>query len=326
MNQVIIPSRVEIMKFLESSVDFISTDYLKPIETNWQPSEFLPQSNSEEFFEEIKTIQGQAENLDYDLLAVLVADTITEEALPTYESWLAGMDSINQHSKVGWMKWIRAWSAEENRHGDLLNRYLYLCGRINMRNFEASTQYLIADGFNIEAHNDPYRTFVYTSFQEMATNISHRRVASLAKQSGNTILSKICGVIASDEMRHAKAYKIFVQKIFEVDTNEMMLAFEDMMRKKIVMPAQCLRELGVKTNTFANFSDAAQRLGIYTAFDYVDIMRSLIKEWDIENITGLKETGEKARDYLMSLPDRMQRISERIVIPKTEYKFNWILG
>jgi acyl-[acyl-carrier-protein] desaturase len=33
----------------------------------------------------------------------------------------------------GWSKWIRQWTGEENRHGDLLNKYLYLSGRVNMR-------------------------------------------------------------------------------------------------------------------------------------------------------------------------------------------------
>jgi acyl-[acyl-carrier-protein] desaturase len=224
------------------------------------------------------------------------------------------------------MKWIRSWTAEENRHGDVLNRYLYLCGRINMSKFEASTQYLISDGFNLQTDNDPYRTFVYTSFQEMATNISHRRVATLAKKSGNTILSKICGIVAADEARHANAYKFFVQRIFGLDVNEMILAFEDMMRKKIVMPAQALRELGEQVNTFANFSDAAQRLGVYTATDYTDILSHLLEYWDIGNLRNLKENGERARDYLMRLPERLNKIAERMIIPEREMKFNWIIG
>jgi acyl-[acyl-carrier-protein] desaturase len=326
MNQALTPSRQEVMLYLEKEVETVGSTYLSPVETNWQPADLLPVSNSENFFEEIKTIQGQAENLDYDLLAVLVGDTITEEALPTYETWLGSLKGVRTNIQGGWMKWIRSWTAEENRHGDLLNRYLYLCGRIDMKQFEASTQYLIADGFNLDTQNDPYRTFMYTSFQELATNISHRRVATLAKKSGNTILSKICGLIAADEARHANAYQTFIGRIFEIDTNEMMLAFEDMMRKKIVMPAQYLRELNEKVNTFSNFSDAAQRLGVYTATDYVNIMKDLINEWNIEGITGLKENGEKARDYIMALPDRLTRISERMSIPDRELKFSWIIS
>jgi acyl-[acyl-carrier-protein] desaturase len=326
MKQALTPSRQEVMLFLEKEVELTGSKYLSSVETNWQPSELLPMTHSESFMEDLKTIQGQAENMDYDLLAVLVGDTITEEALPTYETWLGALEGVKQNIHGGWMKWIRSWTAEENRHGDVLNRYLYLCGRIDMPKFEASTQYLIADGFDLDTNNDPYRTFTYTSFQELATNISHRRVATLAKKSGNTILSKICGMVAADEARHASAYISFINRIFEIDTNEMMLAFEDMMRKKIVMPAQAMRELGGEINTFSNFSDAAQRLGVYTAIDYVDIMRDLIKEWNIENITGLKENGEKARDYLMRLPDRMARIAERINVPEREMKFSWIIG
>lgn len=326
MKQALTPSRQEVMLFLEKEVELTGSKYLSSVETNWQPSELLPMTHSESFFEDLKTIQGQAENMDYDLLAVLIGDTITEEALPTYETWLGALEGVKQNIHGGWMKWIRSWTAEENRHGDVLNRYLYLCGRIDMPKFEASTQFLIADGFDLDTNNDPYRTFTYTSFQELATNISHRRVATLAKKSGNTILSKICGMVAADEARHASAYISFINRIFEIDTNEMMLAFEDMMRKKIVMPAQAMRELGGEINTFSNFSDAAQRLGVYTAIDYVDIMRDLIKEWNIENITGLKENGEKARDYLMRLPDRMAKIAERIKVPDRELKFSWIIG
>jgi acyl-[acyl-carrier-protein] desaturase len=43
---------------------------------------------------------------------------------------------------------VRQWTGEENRHGDLLNKYLYLSGRVNMRG-EMTTQHLINDGFDI---------------------------------------------------------------------------------------------------------------------------------------------------------------------------------
>lgn len=325
MNPAITLTRQEVMLFLENDVDTVGSKFLNSIETNWQPGDLLPASHTESFFEDIKTIQGQAENMDYDLLAVLVGDTITEEALPTYETWLGALDGVKQNENGGWMKWIRAWTAEENRHGDVLNRFLYLCGRIDMPKFEVSTQFLIADGFNLDTQNDPYRTFMYTSFQELATNISHRRVATLARKSGNTILSKICGLVAADEARHANAYKTFVGKIFELDTNEMMLAFEDMMRKKIVMPAQYLRELNERLNSFSNFSDAALRLGVYTPIDYVNILRELIDEWKIDGLTNLKENGEKARDYVMALPDRLTRIADRMPTPTRDVKFSWII-
>ncbi len=300
-------------------------DFLKPVDTIWQPSDFLPDSSRDTFFDEIKELQESARELPYDLIAVLIGDTITEEALPTYESWLTMVDNVSKDEEGGWMKWTRHWTAEENRHGDLLNKYLYLSGRVNMRMMEISTQYLIADGLDIGTGPDPYRNFIYTSFQELATNVSHRRVASQAKKEGDTLLSKMCGVIASDEARHAKAYKYFIAKVFEIDPNGAMLAFEDMMKKKIVMPAHFLREVGLKVGqTFGHFTDAAQRLGIYTAIDYIDILKELLTEWQIESMSDLNDAGEKARDYLMKLPERLLRVADRMKNPMLEYKFTWI--
>jgi acyl-[acyl-carrier-protein] desaturase len=318
-------SRKEVLMHVEKYMLKMMPTYLKPIDTNWQPSDFLPDSTKDSFYQDIKILRENAKDLSYDLVAVLIGDTITEEALPTYESWLMMMDDISRDEEGGWMKWNRHWTGEENRHGDLLNKYLYLSGRVDMRQMEISTQYLIADGFDIGTGHDPYRNFIYTSFQELATNISHRRVASLAKRDGDTLLSKMCGVIAADEARHAKAYKDFMSKIFEVDPSEAMIAFEDMMRKKIVMPAHFLREMGMKIGqTFGHFTDAAQRLGVYTAVDYVEIMQSLIEEWKIEGMQELNEAGEKARDYVMKLPNRLLRVAERMQNPTMDYKFSWI--
>ena len=320
-------ARGEVMKHVEKFMLDTMDEYLKPIDTNWQPADFLPDSTQDNFFQGVRELQENARDISYDLMAVLIGDTITEEALPTYESWLTMVEGISKDENKGWMKWVRLWTAEENRHGDLLNKYLYLSGRVNMRQMEVSTQYLIADGFDIGTGHDPYRNFIYTSFQELATNISHRRVASLAKKAGDTLLSKMCGVIASDEARHAKAYKDFMSEIFRVDPNEAMIAFEDMMRQKIVMPAHFLREVGLKMGqTFGHFTDAAQRLGVYTAVDYVDIMKQLIVDWNVESLGGLNESGEKARDYVLQLPNRLLRVAERMKNPSLEYKFSWIAG
>lgn len=318
-------SRVEVMKFLGNQLGPALEEYLKPVEDSWQPTDFLPDSRTENFRDEIRLLQESVRELSYDYWVVLVGDTITEEALPTYESWLMSMHTIDPTSTDGWTSWIRSWTAEENRHGDLLNKFLYLSGRINMRAMEISTQHLLADGFDIGTGRDPYRNFVYTSFQELATNISHRRTATLAKRAGCNQLSKICGVIASDEMRHHKAYSSFVSKIFEVDPSDMLLAFEDMMRKKIVMPAHFLRQQGERIGeSWVHFSDVAQRIGVYTTHDYINIMEGLIKDWNIGALNNLNDAAERGRDYLMTLPERLRRLADRTTVPEDHYNFSWI--
>ncbi len=317
--------RREVMLTLEKSIDTFVDKFLITPEKIWQPTDFLPNSQKETFIDEVKEIQEISKELDDDFWVVLVGDTITEEALPTYESWLLDLEGVSQQPDNGWAKWVRAWTAEENRHGDVLNKYLYLSGRVNMREVEITTQHLIADGFDIGTATDPYKNFVYTSFQELATYISHNNVAKIARKKGHKALAKMSKIIAGDEMRHHIAYSEFVKEIFKVDPSEMMLAFQHMMKHKIVMPAMHLREsFGAKGSMFDQFSTVAQRVGVYTGFDYVDILKKLNTIWEIDKITGLTPEAEKARDWLMKLPERMYRITERIVVPDTKYNFKWM--
>ncbi len=147
----------------------------------------------------------------------------------------------------------------------------------------------------------------------------------MAKKKGNVLLGKMCTIIAGDEMRHHLAYREFVKTIFEHDPSEMMLAFADMMKKKIVMPAHFLRESGGSIGTaFENFSNCAQRLGVYTAQDYIEILKKLNSYWELDAVRSLTDDAERARDYLMKLPERLHRISERMKFPEDQYHFKWV--
>lgn len=317
--------RMEVMQSLEKEVAGFTDKYLIPVEQIWQPSDFLPDSREENFIPKIKELKEAARELDYDFWIVLIGDMITEEALPTYESWLMNVRGVDQENGNAWSNWIRQWSSEENRHGDLLNKYLYLSGRVNMREVEISTQYLILDGFDLGLDRDPYRNFVYTSFQELATHISHKRVGELAREKGNHHLEKLCRTIAGDEMRHHLAYREFIKKIIDVDASEVLTAFADMMKGKIAMPANLLRQSGQAVGeSFQAFADAAQRLGVYTADDYIQILKTLLTHWNIETLCGLNETAEKSRDYLMALPARLERLSERMKVPTESVRFKWV--
>src|SRR6202012_1424324 len=122
--------RKEVMMHIEQYMLQKITEYLKPVDTIWQPSDFLPDSSRETFFSEIKELQECAQGLSYDLVAVLIGDTITEEALPTYESWLTMVEGVSDDEEGGWGQWTRHWTGGANRHAEPLNQYLYLPGRV----------------------------------------------------------------------------------------------------------------------------------------------------------------------------------------------------
>jgi acyl-[acyl-carrier-protein] desaturase len=290
----------------------------------------------DDWYDEVKQLREMAAGIPDDLLVILIGDMVTEEALPTYQTLLntfEGCDDPTGDSDTAWARWSRGWTSEENRHGDLLNKYLYLGGRCDMRSIEVTIQHLITSGFNPQAQKDPYRGFVYTSFQERATKISHGNVGKLARTHGDKNLNKICAKIAGDEGRHELAYQRFSEEIIKRDPDGLISVFGEMMRAQIVMPAVQMTD-GKDKDLYENFSEVAQRLGVYTAIDYADIIEHLVKRWDLGSLEGLSSDTEKERDYICRLPDRYRKLAERSMNKKRKAtddvvplkSFDWIYG
>ncbi|XP_050208244.1 acyl-[acyl-carrier-protein] desaturase, chloroplastic-like [Mercurialis annua] len=325
------PHKAEIFKSLESWAENNLLAHLKPVEKCWQPQDFLPQPDSEGFYEQVKELRERSNQLSDDYLVVLVGDMITEEAVPTYQSMLNSLDGVKDEtgaSLTPWAIWTRAWTAEENRHGDLLNKYLYLTGRVDMKKIEKTIQYLISSGMDPKFENNPYLGFMYTSFQERATFISHGNTARLAKQQGDVKLAQICGTIAADEKRHETAYVEIVDKLFEIDPDATVLAFADMMRKRVQMPAHLVYD-GEDDNLFKHYSGVAQRIGVYTAKDYADILEFLVRRWKVEALTGLSGEGRRAQDFVCGLGPRFRKLEERAqerASKEVTVPFSWIFG
>uniref|UniRef100_M1A2S6 Acyl-[acyl-carrier-protein] desaturase n=1 Tax=Solanum tuberosum TaxID=4113 RepID=M1A2S6_SOLTU len=166
---------MEVFKSLESWVFENILPFLKPVEKCWQPNEFLPnpsQVSNGEFMEEVRALRQRVLGLPDEYFVILVGNMITEDALPTYQTMFNRWDGVRDEtgsSPCPWAIWTRAWTAEENRHGDLLRTYIYLSGRVDMMMIEKTLQYTIRAGMDNKTENNPYLGFVYTSFQERAT-------------------------------------------------------------------------------------------------------------------------------------------------------------
>ncbi|KAF3445561.1 hypothetical protein FNV43_RR10737 [Rhamnella rubrinervis] len=330
-----LPHQVEVFRSLDDWASQCVLPLLKPVKDSWQPQDLLPDPNlpSDEFTEHVRALRDRTAELPDDFFVVLVGDMITEDALPTYQTMINTLEGVRDETGVGsspWALWTRGWTAEENRHGDLLRSYLYLSGRVDMVTVERTVQYLIGAGMDPGTDNSPYLGFVYTSFQERATFISHGNTARKAKEGGDHVLARICGTIAADERRHENAYSKIVEKLLEVDPNGAMIAIGDMMRKKIAMPAHLMYD-GNDPMLFEHFAAVAQRLGVYTAHDYADILEFLIERWRLEKLEGLTDEGRRAQDFVCGLAPRIRTLQERAderarkMAPRG-VKFSWIFN
>lgn len=308
--------------------DFVNENLslLGDVERIWQPTDFLPDLASADWRENLQAFREAAVTIPDDLLVILVGDMVTEEALPSYAVSLnhIAQDAVGDDPKP-WARWLRGWTAEENRHGDLLNAYLRLTGRVDMIAVERTVHRLIAGGFNPRTHPDPYNGLVYTSFQERATKISHGNVGRLAAGAGDPNLARICQRIAGDESRHETFYTKMMERVFEVDPEGGVNSFRRMLRGIIAMPGKLMDD-GRDPDLFDHFAAVAQRCGIYTVRDYAAIIEHLVKRW---KVAELRVSGDAARaqDYLCKQAERYYQMGEEVAARTVEQppvKFSWI--
>jgi acyl-[acyl-carrier-protein] desaturase len=315
----------EVIRAIEAAVER-NLQILRPVETAWQPTDYLPDLAGDQWQAEVAALRQAALAIPDDLLVVLVGDMVTEEALPSYSMALNQLVQDREGTSAApWARWLRGWTAEENRHGDLLNAYLRLTGRVNMRAVEQTIQALIANGFNSGSESDPYNVLVYTSFQERATRVSHGNVGRLAERAGDAALARICRTIAGDEARHEGFYTRMMSEVLAIDPAGGMTAFSVMLKRQIAMPGRLMAD-GRDPDLFDHFAVVAQRIGVYTAQDYASIIEHLVGAWDI---AGRSVSGEAARvqEELCAAVERYKRLADRIaanVRKQPPVPFSWI--
>ena len=329
MNQSTDTRRVEAQHELLRSLTGVVEEHLgllAPIEKSWQPTDFLPDLGAEDWQEQVARFREPARQLTDEVLVVLVGDMVTEEALPNYAISLNLLARDEKGDAPDpWARWMRGWTAEENRHGDLLNAFLRLTGRVDMRAVEVTVNHLIARGFNPRTDPDPYAGLIYTSFQERATMISHANVGKLALKDGDANLSKICAKIAGDESRHAAFYTRIMGEVMDQDPERGVMIFRNMLRRIIAMPGRHMHD-GETPDLFDRFAAVAQRLGVYTVRDYAEIVAHLVETWKIST-RSLSGTAAKAQDFLCLQSERLASLADSVaqdVAARPPARFSWI--
>ena len=290
-----------VLASLAGPVQALVARHIEQRKNLWMPSELIfPAEIDREV--RISDLRHAAERVSLPERVVYALNLLTEEGLPSYFQLLAqhlGLDSI-------FSQWIYRWTAEENRHGQLLGDLARVSGLISrMDELERQQFAYLQSGFRPRWQNDPYQLFGYTAVQEDATRISHGRESQLLSKTAGSILAKPVSLVAGEENFHGHVYAEIVRHIFEVDPDGMIVA----LRKAIgnfAMPGKSMPQ-------YEDLAQVAMRLGVFTPLDLKEILERLLGYWRVPHLPLRTDEAKRARDVLMCvLPQAWQRQMRRL--------------
>ncbi len=86
----------------------------------WFPSEFLPANQGTQNEKELAELRKRAEGVSDNARVALTLNILTEEGLPHFHRLIAHNFGDGAH----WKEWNGLWTAEEDRHGNILRDYI----------------------------------------------------------------------------------------------------------------------------------------------------------------------------------------------------------
>ncbi len=289
-------SKVEVLRDMESKVREMMVIHEAKREL-WFPEDLLGAKPDTSPDDHLTELRKRAAGIPDAARAALALNLLTEEGLPHFHRLLAVYLGEDSH----WQAWNNLWTAEEDRHGQILHDYGRDARLFDQRRLEEMQFEYIRAGFNPSWDHDPYRVFVYTTVQERATQFSHANTGRMIGEY-EPLLGEVLDKVAREEARHFSFYRHVFSGILERDPNEA-LHSASFILPSIDMP-------GLTIPGYKEFADVIRRSGIYGPRDYLRIVQEQIRYWKIESLTGLNELGRKAQEKILGIPDRLRRVAD----------------
>ena len=291
-------SKVEVLQDLEDKVRELMEIHERKREL-WFPVDLLGPAPDEDPDAHLAELRARAAGIPDPARAALALNLLTEEGLPHFHRLLAvylGDDSF-------WRNWNNLWTAEEDRHGQVLHDYARDTHILQQRKLEEMQFEYLRAGFHPEWDHDPYRVFAYTTVQERATQFSHSETGKIVAEY-EPRLASILSQVAKEEARHYTFYRTIFEEILKRDPDQALHS------ASFILPA--IDMPGVTMPGFKELADVIRRAGIYGPRDYLRIVQEQIRYWKIESLQGLNELGRKAQEKIMGIPARLKRIAEHM--------------
>jgi acyl-[acyl-carrier-protein] desaturase len=266
----------------------------------WFPHELVPWGRGRDFEADYEWSPEET-NLPDEVRSSLFVNLLTEDNLPYYFRTIEAMFGRDS----SWGEWVRRWTAEEGRHSIVIRDYLTVTRAIDPVALERARMAQVQCG-QVPEPELPYDGLVYVALQELATRIAHHNTGKLvADPVGYEVMKRV----ASDENRHYLFYRGLVDRAIEIDPSAMVLAIERQVRE-FEMP-------GTGIIDFAQHARAIAKAGIYDFQIHHDQILApvVLRHWKVQELTGLSDEAEAARDSLVVRIERIgkagRRLSER---------------
>jgi acyl-[acyl-carrier-protein] desaturase len=289
-------SKIEVLEDLEDTVRELMEVHERKREL-WFPVDLMGPAPDECPDTHLAALRARASGIPDPARAALALNLLTEEGLPHFHRLLAvylGDDSF-------WRSWNNLWTAEEDRHGQVLHDYARDTRLLQQRKLEEMQFEYLRAGFHPEWDRDPYRVFAYTTVQERATQFSHSETGKIVAEY-EPQLASILSQVAKEEARHYTFYRSVFSEILKRDPDQALHS------ASFILPA--IDMPGVTMPGFRELADVIRRAGIYGPRDYLRIVQEQIRYWKIESLEGLNELGRMAQEKILGIPARLKRIAE----------------
>lgn len=239
-----------------------------------------------------------------EVRSALLVNLLTEDNLPYYFRSVERMFGADGP----WGTWVRRWTAEEGRHAMAIYGYLMATRAIDPHELERSRMAQVSGGQTPDP-DTLHEGFVYLALQELATRISHRATGRMVGDpAGYDVMMRVAG----DENLHQLFYRDLAAAAIEVDPDGMMQAIE-LQVANFAMPGTGI----------PNFVEHAKRIAAAGIYDFTVhheqiLVPVVVRQWDVEHIEGLNQTGEEARDRLMKRLARSEKVAKRLASRREE--------
>lgn len=265
----------------------------------WFPHEMIPWGDGQSFSAEEITAgrAGQAEvaPLPDTVRSALFVNLLTEDNLPYYSNTILSLAPDNHPLNA----WTRRWTAEEDRHSTVIRDWVTITRSLNLWELERAR---MQQESRAEVPRPPTLAdmLVYTTLQELATQIAHRNTGRHLDNNGRMVMARVAG----DEGLHYKFYHDGASEAFRHKPSEMVLAAA---RQVIgfAMP-------GTGIPDFDKHARIIAAADIYDLHHFVfQIAKPNLSSWDFDNIGGLSPEAEAAREKVHTYLDKLGRIAIR---------------